>query len=295
MIVAMAMLPLMAKAQANIDKIWTKVENGNIGTQNGMQMENGTDAEGKKWTYVYYGILVKNGSSELKQLQEAFKSDRKDAYSVFIKKAGFKDGVDGTTTIGYADDTKSIRFGADSKCNYEVLLFRDKKNEMYRTAYVLMWLDSDDKGYTQCKVFRFYGRDPQKIKAKNNQSVTIQSDGTIIKYDGNSNNSVVLRPQKTDADSVKVKDGTDFLLRFNKLRTDYTQAVDFAGKDHAFYADRIMQPVNEILLLCRKYHTLLSTGEQSTCANILADMQKQSRDKGVTEMLELSRKYLLGY
>ena len=290
----MSILPLMEMAQTNINKVWAQVDKGNLGTQNGARIERGTDAEGKQWTYYYYGILVKKNGQELKQLQAAFRTDRKDAYSVFVKNAGQSAGMEATSKIGYADDTKTIDFGTNSAHNYEVLLFRDKQDEMRRTAYALVWFDADDGEHTQCYVYRFYGRDPQKMNAKKNQSVTIQSDGTIIKYDGNTNNSVVLRPQQESTDDVKVENSADFLLRFNKLRTDYTKAVDFAGKDYAFYADKIMQPVNEIVLLCRKYHSLLSSKEQTSCANILADMQKQSRDKGVTEMLELSRKYLIG-
>lgn len=291
----MAMLPLMAMAQADIDKVWVQVERGNIGTQNGVELERDVDAEGKQWTYAYYGLLVKSGSSELKQLQSAFRTDRKDAYSVFVKNANDRSSMMSTSKIGYADDTKVVEFGTNAAHNYEVLLFRDKKDDKRRTAYALVWFPTKDKDYTQCHIYRIYGRDPRKMNVKRNQSVTIQSDGTIIKYDGTTNNSVVLRPQDGDfGKNAKVADGADFLLRFNRLRADYTRALDFAGKDQAFYADKIMQPVNEMLLLCRNHSKLLSDKERTACGNILGDMQNQSRDTGVKQMLELSRKYVLG-
>lgn len=296
MIAAMAMLPLMAVAQTDINKIWSRVESGGLGTQNEVQMERANDADGKPWSFSYYGLLLKSGSAEFKQLRSAFIADRKDAYSVFVKNARQKNGMNTTLKIGYADDTKTIEFGTISSHNYEVLLFRDSKDSLRRTAYALVWFDADDSDYTQCYVYRIYGRDPQRMKKMRNQSVTIQSDGTIIKYDGTTNNSVVLRPQddSLSGKSVKIENVTDFLVRFNKLRADYTQALDFAGKDQAFYADKIMQPVNELLLLCRNYSRLLSDKERTACGNILVDMQNQSRDTGVKQMLDLSRKYVLG-
>lgn len=291
-VAAMALLPFAANAQTNINKVWEQVVKGSIGTQNAVEMEHDNDAEGKTWTFDHYGLLVKSGSPELKRLEEAFKSDRKEAYSVYAKSAGQTGRVVNTTKIGYADGTKALEFGYDNSHNYEVLLFHDKNDEMRRTAYALVWFETG-RGNTQCHVYRFYGLDPRKANTKKNQTTTIQSDGTVVKYDGNTNNSVVMRPQANSIDSVNVKNSADFIVCFNTLRTEYTKAINFADGDQAFWADKIMQPVNQIVILCQKYHSLLSTKEQTSCANILADMQKQSHDKGVTEMLELARKYLL--
>ena len=130
-----------------------------------------------------------------------------------------------------------------------------------------------------------------------NTSITVNSDGTIIRYDRNTGNSIVYRPQdnkKASSIAVPIKNSGDFIQRFNDLRTEYIQVVQFAGKEQTFFANRIMPPVNKMLQLCREHGKLLKSNERNSCMGILDDMKQSARDKGIREMLNLAQTYLGG-
>lgn len=130
-----------------------------------------------------------------------------------------------------------------------------------------------------------------------NTTITVNSDGTIIRWDRNTGNSIVYRPQdnkKASSIDVPIKNSGDFIQRFNDLRTEYIQIVQFAGKNQTFFANRIMPPVNKMLQLCREHGNLLLHNERLSCVGILDDMKQSARDNGIREMLNLAQKYLNG-
>ena len=200
--------------------------------------------------------------------------------------------------------------------NYFVLFFKDPADSKRRTCYALAWYEGKkgkkNKEMWCVDIIHVYSLNPEYVRSlpktitkttttvnsdDNNTSITVNSDGTIIRYDRNTGNSIVYRPQdnkKASSIDVPIKNSGDFIQRFNDLRTEYIQMVQFAGKDQTFFANRIMPPVNKLVQLCREHSKLLDNNERTSCVGILDDMKQNARDKGIREMLYLAQKYLGG-
>ena len=227
-------------------------------------------------------------------------------------------GYDGSASrIGYGKNSeKTIVFMKYSDRNYFVLYFKDPADSKRRTCYALAWYESKkDKKKKEMwcvDIIRVYSLNPEYVRSlpktitkttttvnsdDTNTSITVNSDGTIIRYDRNTGNSIVYRPQdnkKASSIDVPIKNSGDFIQRFNDLRTEYIQVVQFAGKEQTFFANRIMPPVNKMLQLCREHGKLLLHNERLSCIGILDDMKQYARDKGIREMLNLAQTYLGG-
>ena len=245
---------------------------------------------------------------------DTFNDEQTNAYSVNKRMAGY----DGSASkIGYGKNSeKSIVFMKYSDRNYFVLYFKDPADSKRRTCYALAWYegkkDKKNKEMWYVDIIHVYSLNPEYVRSlpktttkttttvnsdDTNTSITVNSDGTIIRYDRNTGNSIVYRPQdnkKASSIDVPIKNSGDFIQRFNDLRTEYIQMVQFAGKDQTFFANRIMPPVNKMLQLCREHSKLLKSNERNSCMGILDDMKQSARDKGIREMLNLAQTYLGG-
>lgn len=299
-ILAAALSPAVAMAQKNIEKAVEQIKRSAY-TEISVTKETDVDDDGKQCVYEVHAYEMPKNAGKFKQLLDAFASDQASAYSVMKR----LQGVSGDTqSVGYGKNaSKSISFGAYKDRNYYLLLFRDPADTLRRTCYELTWYEGKRSGKSEVwrvYITHIYGLDPKRSYRKasrtsENTTTTITSDGTIIRYDRSTGNSVVYRPQKdTDDGAPKINGASDFINRFNDLRVEYVRAIDFAGKDQTFFADKIMKPVKDMLSLCRNYSRLLNTDEQTSCGNALDDMKSKSRDRGVQEMLSLARKYLRG-
>ena len=257
--------------------------------------------------------MAKN-SGKFKQLMDAFNDEQTNAYSVNKRMAGY----DGSASkIGYGKNSEnSIVFMKYSDRNYFVLYFKDPADSKRRTCYALAWYegkkDKKNKEMWYVDIIHVYSLNPEYVRSlpktitkttttvnsdDTNTSITVNSDGTIIRYDRNTGNSIVYRPQdnkKASSIDVPIKNSGDFIQRFNDLRTEYIQVVQFAGKEQTFFANRIMPPVNKMLQLCREHSKLLKSNERNSCMGILDDMKQSARDKGIREMLNLAQTYLGG-
>lgn len=301
-LLAILLYPALAMAQNSIAKAVWQIRHGQY-TEISVEKETDIDDDGKECVYEVYAYEMPKNSGKFKQLLEAFDADQSAAYSVMKR----LQGVSGDKqSIGYGRNaSKSITFGSYTDRNYYLLLFNDPADKLRRTCYELTWYagkKSKNKDTWKVYITHIYGLNPKKMDkgqpkvTTTTTTTTITSDGTIIRYDRDTGNSVVYRPQKesaTDAD-LKVNNAVDFINHFNDLRVEYVKAIEFAGKEQTFYADMIMKPVKKMLALCRNYSKLLSTQEQTSCANALDDMKTKSRDRGVQEMLDLARKYVRG-
>lgn len=311
MIIALALVPAFAAAQTTIARVVEQFKKGAV-EEISTSKETATDTDGKQCVYERNIFLVAKNSGKFKQLMDAFNDEQSNAYSVNKRMAGY----DGSACkIGYGKNSEnSIVFMKYSDRNYFVLYFKDPADSKRRTCYALAWYegkkDKKNKEMWRVDIIHVYSLNPEYVRSlpktttkttttvnsdDTNTSITINSDGTIIRYDRNTGNSIVYRPQdnkKASSIDVPIKNSGDFIQRFNDLRTEYIQMVQFAGKDQTFFANRIMPPVNKILQLCREHGKLLLHNERLSCIGILDDMKQNAHDKGIREMLNLAQKYL---
>ena len=312
LIIALALVPVFATAQSNIKRVVEQFNKGAVEILS-TSKETDTDVDGKQCVYERNVFLVPKNSGKFKQLMDAFHDEQANAYSVNKRMAGYDGSANG---IGYGKNSeKSIKFMSHPDRNYFVLFFKDPADSKRRTCYALAWYDGkkDKKNKEMwCVVIIYvYSLNPEYVRSQpktitrttttttdsdgTNTSITVNSDGTIIRYDRNTGNSIVYRPQdnkKASSIDVPIKSSGDFIQRFNDLRTEYIQIVQFAGKDQTFFANRIMPPVNKMLQLCREHGKLLKSNERNSCLGILDDMKQSARDKGIREMLNLAQTYL---
>ncbi|WP_302215535.1 hypothetical protein [uncultured Prevotella sp.] len=313
MIIALALVPAFAAAQTTIARVVEQFKKGAV-EEISTSKETDTDTDGKQCVYERNIFLVAKNSGKFKQLMDVFNDEQTNAYSVNKRMAGY----DGSASrIGYGKNSeKTIVFMNYSDRNYFVLYFKDPADSKRRTCYALAWYESKkDKKKKEMwcvDIIRVYSLNPEYVRSLpktitkttttvnsdgNNTSITVNSDGTIIRYDRNTGNSIVYRPQdnkKASSIDVPIKNSGDFIQRFNDLRTEYIQVVQFAGKEQTFFAYRIMPPVNKLLQLCREHGKLLLHNERLSCIGILDDMKQNARDKGIREMLNLAQTYLGG-
>lgn len=313
MIIALALVPAFAAAQTTIARVVEQFKKGAV-EEISTSKETETDTDGKQCVYERNIFLVAKNSGKFKQLMDTFNDEQSNAYSVNKRMAGY----DGSACkIGYGKNSeKSIVFMKYSDRNYFVLYFKDPADSKRRTCYALAWYegkkDKKKKEMWYVDIIHVYSLNPEYVRSlpktitkttttvnsdDNNTSITVNSDGTIIRYDRNTGNSIVYRPQdnkKASSIDVPIKNSGDFIQRFNDLRTEYIQMVQFAGKNQTFFANRIMPPVNKMLQLCREHGNLLLHNERLSCVGILDDMKQSARDNGIREMLNLAQKYLNG-
>lgn len=313
MIIALALVPAFAAAQTTIARVVEQLKKGAV-EEISTSKETETDTDGKQCVYERNIFLVAKNSGKFKQLMDTFNDEQANAYTVNKRMAGY----DGSASkIGYGKNSeKSIVFMKYSDRNYFVLYFKDPADSKRRTCYALAWYegkkDKKNKEMWYVDIIHVYSLNPEYVRSlpktitkttttvnsdDTNTSITVNSDGTIIRYDRNTGNSIVYRPQdnkKASSIDVPIKNSGDFIQRFNDLRTEYIQVVQFAGKNQTFFANRIMPPVNKMLQLCREHGNLLLHNERLSCVGILDDMKQSARDNGIREMLNLAQKYLNG-
>lgn len=313
LIIALALVPAFAAAQTTIASVVEQFKKGTVEVIS-TSKETDTDTDGKQCVYERNIFLVAKNSGKFKQLMDTFNDEQTNAYSVNKRMAGY----DGSASrIGYGKNSeKSIVFMKHSDRNYFVLYFKDPADSKRRTCYALAWYegkkDKKNKEMWYVDIIHVYSLNPEYVRSlpktitkttttvnsdDTNTSITVNSDGTIIRYDRNTGNSIVYRPQdnkKASSIDVPIKNSGDFIQRFNDLRTEYIQMVQFAGKNQTFFANRIMPPVNKMLQLCREHGNLLLHNERLSCVGILDDMKQSARDNGIREMLNLAQKYLNG-
>lgn len=313
LIIALALVPAFAAAQTTIARVVEQFKKGAV-EEISTSKETETDTDGKQCVYERNIFLVAKNSGKFKQLMDTFNDEQSNAYSVNKRMAGY----DGSASkIGYGKNSgNSIVFMKYSDRNYFVLYFKDPADSKRRTCYALAWYegkkDKKKKEMWYVDIIHVYSLNPEYVRSlpktitkttttvnsdDTNTSITVNSDGTIIRYDRNTGNSIVYRPQdnkKASSIDVPIKNSGDFIQRFNDLRTEYIQVVQFAGKNQTFFANRIMLPVNKMLQLCREHGNLLLHNERLSCVGILDDMKQSARDNGIREMLNLAQKYLNG-
>jgi len=297
-LLAALLLPLGAAAQVNLEKAWKGLENVSFSQLSAVEKDKGhADENGKIWTYDACKFVIDKESNEFKALKDAFQKDHDEAYSAFVKVAGIEVDANEQISVVYGkNNSRSINYGSFKNRNYNILFFRDPTDERYRTCYALVWYDAGEKGKVECIMRRYYGIDPQSSGVMSNSTLTVREDGTIIKYDGNTRNSVIVKPNGNNNEDIVVNNAGEFLVAFNNLRADYMKIailIQRANSDcKALFLTSAMPSVNKILLLCKNSGSLLNSDERTTVIASLERMKGGIDDSGIADMLTLAAKYL---
>lgn len=294
--IAVCFVAIDAMAQVNIEKSWYLIDNGKFGNTTSVQKSRDIDKYGKPWSCAQYTFVDRKRNHNITQLLAAFEADDNAAYcSQKRLMSAHYTTHDIITTISYGYNLdESIKVGVNgSRYNYWYQLFRDRADANRRTAYVLAWRYFAKGDSIELYACRVVGADPRKVKSRNNQSVTVQADGTIIKFDGNTNNSVIMRPQDvTDYSKINIIDGIDFLMQFNSIRASLASQLSYADKDQDVFQKSIYKSVNDILYMCKNYSHLLNAYEKVSCRNSLSDLRSKVYDNSMRAMLDLALIYL---
>lgn len=294
LLIAFAVLPSLAMAQSNIEKAFEQFRNSVEATS--VEVENDVDDDGKKCIYEYYQYSMSTEAPEFKKLKNLFMRDLPNAYLASKHKGGTEKNVKKTAYGRNA--SKSATFGNDTATSYIYLLFRDRQDSLRRTMYVLGWRNGKSGSKDGIVyVAHVYSKDPQRLggTGDTNTSVTVRPDGTIIKYDRTTGNTMVYSTEGSNSVLAEkpINSGADFVLALNRLRSEYISALAFAGEQQGVFMNNIMKPVNEIIQLCYVHRNVLSQSERTSCMNIIEGMKDRVSDAGVKESLEIARKYLL--
>lgn len=283
-----------ATAQTALDKAFPDFIARNADTNILLKTSESQDDNGKKCTFCCYVFRVKKNDSTLAALRKAFAKDESEAYSVFNRVKG--SNLYEIKRIGYGIDPNNgatgVTFGDHDEYNDIVLLFRDKTDGAWRTCYALTWCDDpdEDKCY-KGSLYKIYSRDPKTI-AKNGKTSTIKvlDNSTLLQLDNLTGDMRMLNAGSQSGTVVKVSSSAEFVMRLNNLRTMYNGRLT---KDNAKHADeQATTIVNVILAMCKQKAKLLDADEKQACVGILHEMQQNSTDNSLKDLLGLAVKYL---
>lgn len=258
-----------------------------------MEQNSPTD---KSFCYTYTFELPANKSKALNKIYEAFDKDASNAYNLAKRSSGISD--EELLRIGYGRDLdKTIALGTHIDRNYEIMLFRDSNDSLYRYAYAIVWKEKvkkEDKVWGI--IYKVYGKDPKKVNStftrtimkSNGEIITINNkNGQIITHqieplssDNNvytNNQDVIIRTGDTP-----IKTNMDFLRRFGNLRVAYYAIQDEGGANKLTICTGI---VNKILELCKSSGNLLSESEKTVCIDSMKEIQKHCKDNYLKALL----------
>ena len=252
------------------------------------------DDHGKNCIYNKYVFRVKKNDALLEKLRKAFLQDEPAAYSSFNKMKGSQNNE--TRNIGYgvdpANTSTSVKFGSYEDHNYMVQLYRDKADAGWRTCYALCWYDDPDE--SKCykgTIYKIYSRDPQaKSTEKRKRSVEVLDDGTLLQLDNLTGNLRMLNTGSTSGSIGTIQSASDFVTRLNNLRTMYNAECKKSNNKRS--DEQITGIVNVTLSMCKQYADLLDSDEKRVCVGLLRDMQHNTADNSMKDLLDLAVKYL---
>lgn len=294
---ACIIMSLGAHAQKNIDNAIDDVVN-NKNYEEYIKKEVTMEQNGvkdKSYCYSYTFELPSNKSKALNSIHSAFNKDASNAYNLAKRSSGISDATLMRVSYGRNLD-KEILFGKHIDHNYDVMLFHDSNDSLYRYVYAIVWKEKVKEDKVWGIIYKIYGKDPQKVNRPatrtiitmkdNGDIVTINDNGHIIthksgqssSYNNNKDFSNITIHTSDDA----IKTDMDFLKRFGNLRVAYYAVLDEGGSNKLTICTGI---VNKILELCKSYGSLLNESEKVTCMDSIKEMQKRSKDNYLKALL----------
>lgn len=249
----------------------------------------------KSYCYAYTFEIPANKSKALNRIYEAFNKDASNAYNLAKRSSGISN--EELLRIGYGRDLdKSIVFGKHIDHNYEVMLFRDSNDSLYRYVYAIVWKEKVKEDKVWGIIYKVYGKDPKKVNStftrtiikSNGEIITINNkNGQIITHQSeplSSNNKVYTNNPNViiSTGDTPIKTNMDFLRRFGNLRVAYYAVQDEGGTNKLTICTGI---VNKILELCKSSGNLLSESEKTVCIDSMKEIQKHCKDNYLKALL----------
>lgn len=257
-----------------------------------MEQNSPTD---KSFCYTYTFELPANKSKALNRIYEAFDKDASNAYNLAKRSSGISN--EELLRIGYGRDLdKTIALGTHIDRNYEIMLFRDSNDSLYRYVYAIVWKEKVKEDKVWGIIYKVYGKDPKKVNSTFTRTI-MKSNGEIITIN-NKNGQIIthqIEPLSTDNNvytnnqdviirtgDSPIKTNMDFLRRFGNLRVAYYAIQDEGGANKLTICTGI---VNKILELCKSSGNLLSESEKTVCIDSMKEIQKHCKDNYLKALL----------
>lgn len=257
-----------------------------------MEQNSPTD---KSFCYTYTFELPANKSKALNRIYEAFDKDASNAYNLAKRSSGISN--EELLRIGYGRDLdKTIALGTHIDRNYEIMLFRDSNDSLYRYVYAIVWKEKVKEDKVWGIIYKVYGKDPKKVNSTFTRTI-MKSNGEIITIN-NKNGQIIthqIEPLSSDNNvytnnqdviirtgDSSIKTNMDFLRRFGNLRVAYYAIQDEGGANKLTICTGI---VNKILELCKSSGNLLSESEKTVCIDSMKEIQKHCKDNYLKALL----------
>ncbi len=249
----------------------------------------------KSFCYTYTFELPANKSKALNRIYEAFDKDASNAYNLAKRSSGISN--EELLRIGYGRDLdKTIALGTHIDRNYEIMLFRDSNDSLYRYVYAIVWKEKVKEDKVWGIIYKVYGKDPKKVNSTFTRTI-MKSNGEIITIN-NKNGQIIthqIEPLSSDNNvytnnqdviirtgDSPIKTNMDFLRRFGNLRVAYYAIQDEGGANKLTICTGI---VNKILELCKSSGNLLSESEKTVCIDSMKEIQKHCKDNYLKALL----------
>lgn len=251
-------------------------------------------AKDKSYCYSYTFELPSNKSKVLNSIHVAFNKDEPIAYNLAKRSSGISDATLMRVSYGRNLD-KDISFGSHIDRNYEIMLFHDSNDSLYRYVYAIVWKEKVKEDKVWGIIYKIYGKDPKKVNRPitrtiinmkdNGDIVTINDNGQIITHkSGNSSSFNNKNSSKftIDTGNETITNDMEFLQRFGNLRAAYQTSLREGGVNNTTLNTGL---VNKIVELCKSYGHLLTDSEKSICIDGIKEMQKLSVDNYLKALL----------
>lgn len=251
-------------------------------------------AKDKSYCYSYTFGLPSNKSKVLNSIHAAFNKDEPIAYNLAKRSSGISDATLMRVSYGRNLD-KDISFGSHIDRNYEIMLFHDSNDSLYRYVYAIVWKEKVKEDKVWGIIYKIYGKDPKKVNRPitrtiinmkdNGDIVTINDNGQIITHkSGNSSSFNNKNSSKftIDTGNETITNDMEFLQRFGNLRAAYQTSLREGGVNNTTLNTGL---VNKIVELCKSYGHLLTDSEKSICIDGIKEMQKLSIDNYLKALL----------
>lgn len=257
-----------------------------------MEQNSPTD---KSFCYTYTFELPANKSKALNKIYEAFDKDASNAYNLAKRSSGISN--EELLRISYGRDLdKSIALGTHIDRNYEIMLFRDSNDSLYRYAYAIVWKEKVKEDKVWGIIYKVYGKDPKKVNSTFTRTI-IKSNGEIITINNKNGQIITHQSEPLSSDNnvytnnpnviirtgdTPIQTNMDFLRRFGNLRVAYYAIQDEGGANKLTICTGI---VNKILELCKSSGNLLSESEKAVCIDSMREIQKHCKDNYLKALL----------